>query len=1048
MPSILISCAKLADYAGSEITTLELAEEFIQRGWAVHVASFFVNPIIKEQLLNLGAEFIDLRSEHPFQYRSSFDFAWIHHNVCAYRICLDKDVQISHAIFSSLSHFEITEQLPAAAIDFSCYIAHSLENYRHILKKHPWVAKKLLLSPNSAPKSWWASTEFSTVPTLLQPQKLAVISNHMPEEISSARKILQEVHHIDVVHYGLGGVIARITPNILLEFDAIITIGKTVQYALASGIPVYCYDHFGGPGWITPENLEESLEVNFSGRGQSKRTDQIIVSEIIEGFTAARNNARSLHHIAGSLFSLTKNVDTILSQANSPFTINLNSTDDISFYLMELSKVFSNQINIGENMRFSHSESENSLRAIIRSREASLDLRLQEITALGQRLNDSRSDWHAIKAQLDALTIERDHLQNLIATKESQFTQVVNELSAIKATKSYRVLLPARNLWSAILRLLRKPATPSLPQQVTIDQPEAKLIEEATTSEDMPLVSVIIPVYDRTDVLKIAIDSILAQSYPKLELIIITDGSPSETLEVLHPYRNHQKVRIYDFSWSSGNAVRGRNKGILESRGDFIAFLDSDDVASPDRISLSVQAMLDHGVDVIYGSWQAIIDGSRAIDNIQDGQIIQSPDADYEDLKKACIPCQSTVMVRKSALLTAGLLKPEMKYREDHELWARLAYFGFKFKSIPYVLTNLRLHAGNNELNFKNDDDSWYTKLIECHTVAGPIPKKIAFILPGVDISGGVAVIFRHAIMLAEAGHDVLIINVGMEGDGLWYSSKLPPIYSIANHTNDALKNIDILFATGWQTAEWLHKISSRRKIYFVQSDERRFFDDDNLKKHIENTYKTECEYITEAHWIAKFLKEEFGHVAQYVPNGLDTDVFYPGTPLQEKTKKPRVLLEGPLIIPFKGMADAYAAVSELDCEIWLVSSAGAPPKSWKIDRFFEGVSFEKMRSIYASCDVFLKMSRVEGFFGPPMEAMACGCAVVVGEVTGYEEYIIHNHNALVVKQGDVHGASNAVQSLILDISLRNHLIENGYKTAASWTWKQSHQAMLEVVNG
>lgn len=1043
MPNILISCVKLANYAGSEITTLELAEEFVQRGWKTYVASFFVDPIIREHLLNLGASYIDLRSEHPFKNQCDFDLAWIHHNVCAYRICLDQDIRIERAIFSSLSHFEITEQLPAKAISFSCYVAHSKENRHHIEENFSWAKERLLVIPNSAPTKWWKRTKHSSTSEKNSLKRLAIISNHAPAEILEAAKILQQAHHINVMHYGIGGEVVRITPEILWEFDAVISIGKTVQYAIASEIPIYCYDHFGGPGWITPANFSKNLDVNFSGRGQPKLDSNKIASDIIHGFVAAKRDAGQLHQTAADLFSLANNVDQILSCTASPFSLDYGSTGDCLSHLMKLSLIFSKQVDILENARYIHSESEKALRASIRARDASIDLRLQEIKALGQRLNDAETGWHTARAEANSLTIKYEQSQNSLQ-------QAAQELSAIKATKFYRLLQPVRALWSLLLKFLRHPKLHSSPQKSEESTPpsETQLAKTAQTLKETPLITVIIPVHDRTDLLKTAIDSVLAQTYENIELIIVTDGSPSETLEVLSPYRRHEKIRIFDFNWSSGNAVRGRNKGIIESRGEFIAFLDSDDIATPNRIDLSVQAALDHGADVIYGSWEAIIDGSRSIENIKNGQIIQSPDATYESLIKASIPCQSTVMVRKSALMIAGLLKPEMKYREDHELWARLAYFGFKFKSIPDVLTKLRLHSGNNELNFQKEDDSWYRKFAECHTTAGPLPKKIAFLLPGVGISGGVAVVFRHAMMLANAGHDVLIINVGTAGDGSWFSKMLPPIYDVWDYPSYAFDGIDILFATGWQTAEWLEKVPSKRRIYFVQSDERRFFDDEGLKRHIESTYRINCEYITEAHWIARMLKQEFDHQARYVPNGIDPSVFFPGTPLYEKKGlRARVLLEGPLIIPFKGMADAYAAVADLDCEIWLVSSAGAPPGNWRVDKFFEKVSFEEMRAIYASCDIFLKMSRVEGFFGPPMEAMACGCAVVVGEVTGYEEFIVHDHNALVVKQGDVYGASKAILSLMHDDSLRRRLIDNGYKTAASWTWSQSHEAMLEIIN-
>jgi cellulose synthase/poly-beta-1,6-N-acetylglucosamine synthase-like glycosyltransferase len=72
-------------------------------------------------------------------------------------------------------------------------------------------------------------------------------------------------------------------------------------------------------------------------------------------------------------------------------------------------------------------------------------------------------------------------------------------------------------------------------------------------------------------------------------------------------------------------------------------------------------------------------------------------------------------MVRTEAIREVGGLNPEMKYREDHELWLRMAYFGYKFKAIKKVLTNLRIHSANLELTHKQDDQYWYDKMLEVH---------------------------------------------------------------------------------------------------------------------------------------------------------------------------------------------------------------------------------------------------------------------------------------------------------------------------------------------
>ncbi|CAN2039801.1 hypothetical protein GMMP15_1440013 [Candidatus Magnetomoraceae bacterium gMMP-15] len=574
-----------------------------------------------------------------------------------------------------------------------------------------------------------------------------------------------------------------------------------------------------------------------------------------------------------------------------------------------------------------------------------------------------------------------------------------------------------------------------------------KVFKDSDDIKPEEFISVIIPVYDRTWELKEAIESILNQTYQNFEIIIVTDGSPQKTIDVLKSYESHPKIRLFYYYDNTGNAVRGRNKGIKEAKGEFIAFLDSDDISFPNRLAESIQYLKKNKADIVYGGWKALIDGSRKIDGLKNGQEVMSPEVNLKLLKEACIPCQSTVMVRRSVLLYVGGLKSKMKYREDHELWLRLAYFGYKFKTINKILVQLRLHKGNNELNFKNTDNNWKALMLKEYTKKTKLFQKIAYIVPGFGISGGVAVVLQHANRLLKRGYDVCLINQGEHKNADWFPNNKAPIIDLNESNMDLLQNIDLLIATGWQTVDTIRSLQAKRKAYFVQSDERRFSDCREFKQKINATYLNNFEYFTEAKWIQRWLKQEFGHDAYYVPNGIDANFFKPTKPLFKKEKKIRVLLEGPISIPFKGMKEAYNAIKDLDCEIWIISSDGKPPKNWKYDRFFESVPMLEMKHIYSSCDIFLKMSKVEGFFGPPLEAMSCGCAVVVGDVTGYDEYIVDRENALVSNKNTTDEAKKLVQKLIKKKELRKRLIQNGFKTAKEWSWDKSIDLLEDMIH-
>lgn len=559
--------------------------------------------------------------------------------------------------------------------------------------------------------------------------------------------------------------------------------------------------------------------------------------------------------------------------------------------------------------------------------------------------------------------------------------------------------------------------------------------------KNCPLVSVVIPVYDRTKELVESIESILGQTYPNVELICVCDGSPEETRHIIEQYEGSGQVRAFYYDDNSGNAVRGRNRAIREAKGEYLAFQDSDDIAEPTRIAESVRTIEKYRVDVVYGAYRVIVDGNRNI-GIENGTIVQSPDCDLSILLTTNVICQSSVMARISALRRVGGLKPELKYREDHELWLRLAYYGYKFKSISRVLTNLRIHENNLELRFKDSDEYWKSVMLQQYKVIMDEKPKIVYIIPGVEISGGIAVICQHVNRLLRLGYPVCMISEDNNTCLDWFPHQMVEIFSVEN----APKDIDIAVATGWSTAYTVQKMNVRRKMYFVQSDETRFYPKDDPQSELaRKTYSMDFEFLTEARWIQQWLKKEYGKESTYVPNGIDKDIFHRVCYKENERRKVRVLLEGSIAIPYKGMSDAFAAVKGLNCEVWCISSAGRPKPNWKCDKFFHHVDMDKMRYIYSKCDILLKMSRVEGFFGPPMEMMACGGTCVVGKVTGYDEYIVDGQNALVVDLGDVAGAHRALQKLINDEGLRKLLIEGGQKTVSEWKWDKSIEILDDL---
>lgn len=284
----------------------------------------------------------------------------------------------------------------------------------------------------------------------------------------------------------------------------------------------------------------------------------------------------------------------------------------------------------------------------------------------------------------------------------------------------------------------------------------------------------------------------------------------------------------------------------------------------------------------------------------------------------------------------------------------------------------------------------------------------IFYIIPTTKITGGVVVCLEHLNRLKKAGFKTLIVSYDNKTDLSWFPNQKVKIIPI-KRSKDILKNYNIGVATGWITAYELFFLNVPRKIYFVQSDERRFYPENSfLRKRVEETYRMPFEFMTEAKWIKNWLKKEFGKNAIYIPNGVNTNLFYPDKPLVPKEKnKIRVLVEGPANLAFKGVEESLLILNKVKkmlkntIEIWYVNNDGKPKKNWQFDKYFENIPINYMRNIYSSCDFLLKLSKVEGFPGPPLEMIACGGIPIVLKTNGIEEYLKNNINGIVLNKID-----------------------------------------------
>ena len=214
-----------------------------------------------------------------------------------------------------------------------------------------------------------------------------------------------------------------------------------------------------------------------------------------------------------------------------------------------------------------------------------------------------------------------------------------------------------------------------------------------------PRISVVVPAYNAAVYLPHAIDSVLAQTYPDWEIVIVDDGSTDNTCAVVDSYRPTLQDKLQYIHQPNRGVSAARNTGIRAARGQFIALLDGDDVWLPHRLERGLKALDADSAAGLVHARVARIDTQGAVT----GQLKVEPNylsgriAHFIYTRRAHLIC-TTVVFRKSCLEAAGWFDEAMRTTEDRDLWFRIA-LRYKVAYINEVLAYYRLSPSSTTAN-------------------------------------------------------------------------------------------------------------------------------------------------------------------------------------------------------------------------------------------------------------------------------------------------------------------------------------------------------------
>lgn len=208
--------------------------------------------------------------------------------------------------------------------------------------------------------------------------------------------------------------------------------------------------------------------------------------------------------------------------------------------------------------------------------------------------------------------------------------------------------------------------------------------------EQLPRVSVIVPTHNSARYLPEAIDSVLGQTYRDFEIIVVDDGSTDDTQEVLARYGD--QIRVVR-QRNQGSAA-ARNAGILAARGEFIAFLDADDLWLPQKLERQMPLFGERPeIGWVYSDYREFDESGLRTRSFFEREGLRPPPEGWVllALAKGCITWTTTVVVRASCFQEAGLFDGAFPRAQDYDMWLRLAA-RFPVACVAEVLALYRRH--------------------------------------------------------------------------------------------------------------------------------------------------------------------------------------------------------------------------------------------------------------------------------------------------------------------------------------------------------------------
>ena len=298
MKKVLLTNFSVTQYSGSELDTITMANYFLKEGYDVTIFTIeYGYPLLK--IINEKIKIVDY--DNTDNLENHYDLIWAHHFPLLDYLLFNKKITVDYIHYISLSAYMGYEAFPSYYKELNCVSILSKEA-KDLAKEEGYDISKIDLFTNYSYENYFKNKKNLSE----RLERICVVSNHIPTELLDFSKIAKK-NKIKVDIYGIGYKYKKVDDKLLSKYDVIISIGKTINYGLSLGIPCYCYDRFGGDGYITKNNIEKSYNYNFSGRYSNiVKTAEEIYNEIINEYDTVITQSKELKKFAYDNFCYEK----------------------------------------------------------------------------------------------------------------------------------------------------------------------------------------------------------------------------------------------------------------------------------------------------------------------------------------------------------------------------------------------------------------------------------------------------------------------------------------------------------------------------------------------------------------------------------------------------------------------------------------------------------------------------------------------------------------------------------------------------------------------